>query len=123
MGHGLQFGIPLRTKTPNQGLAQEFINGQAEFAALLHGRATDIPTMVIEADEAALELLDADGIEGARDGFTPFRAPFSMSPLGGAEAATCRIVAREYAVLAANNADDEVAFLVRIGHALCIDDG
>ena len=123
MGHSLQFGIPLRTKTPNQGLAQEFINGQAEFAALLHGRATDIPTMIIEADEAALELLDADGIEGARDGFTPFRAPFSMGPLGGAEAATCRIVARKYAVLAAHNASDEVALFVRIGHALCIDDG
>ena len=113
---------PFLAESAYEWFFEELVYRHLKFLAQFEGWSAHIPFVHVDRNHVAY-LREADRIEGARDGFAPFRAPFSMGPLGGAEAATCRIVAREYAVLAAHNAGDEVALFVRIGHALRIDDG
>ena len=116
----------------DEGFAEETVDGDVEFAPSLVGSIANSPTVEVEADEPALEMLLADGIEGAGDGFHEARTAFAARFLQGAEAAALGqfgdvvgriVVVGEGAVLAVDDGCDEFAFGVGVGHALTVDDG
>ena len=97
------------------------------------GRLADVPLVVVQGDGAVGETLLADGIEGTADGLAEARATATESLLQGAEATVGNglagvevadvVVVGEDAVLTADDAGDEVAVAVGVGHALTVDDG
>ena len=121
IGEGFEFGIPLGTETADERFAQETIDGQAKFAAFGHGGGTDGPTVVVERDGAVGEGLLANGIEGATDGFRPVDAAFAKRAIGGAKTKSVFVVACETTFAAADDAGDEVAVAVAIGHSLFVE--
>lgn len=65
----LQLLIPFLAETADEGGFEETIEGHVELSAEDYGVATDIPAVVVESHHAIRELLGADGVEGAGDGF------------------------------------------------------
>ena len=122
VGEGLEFVIPLLSEASDEGLAQELIDRQVEFFALLDGIAAYIPAVVVQPDGAVAEALGTDWIEGAGDGFAETRLAASESLLQGTQTAVA-IVTSEGTVFAVHDARHKVALLVGICHALLIDDG
>jgi len=104
-----------------------------EGTAFQAGRLADVPLMVVQSDGAVGETLLTDGIEGTTDGLAEARATATESLLQGAEATVGNglagvevadvVVVGEDAVLTADDAGDEVAVTVGVGHALTVDDG
>ena len=69
--HFFQFLIPFLAEAFDEWVAQELIDRQFEFAAMFHGFAAHVPSVVVETDEAACKAFFADGVEIARDGLAP----------------------------------------------------
>ena len=69
VGHLAEFLIPLLAEAADERPVQESVDGHAQFAALRAAVGADAPLVVVEADESLAEILLADGVEGAADGF------------------------------------------------------
>ena len=120
--HGAELVVPFLPEAAHERPFKEAIDGQTEFATLLHGIVADIPTVVVEGYGTVGEAFLADGVEGARDGLDELCLALTVGAFEGAEAAAV-VVAGEDAVLAAHDAGDEVALTVGVGYALLVDDG
>ena len=121
IGEGFEFGIPCFAESADEGLAQETIDGQSEFATFGHGRRTDGPTVVVECYGAVGERLLANGVKRATDGLGPVDAPLAKRTIGGAETKTVVVIARKTAFSSADDAGNEVAVAVAIGYSLLVE--
>ena len=92
-----------------------------ECLALFDGIAADGPAVVVQSDKAVSETLLADRIECAADGFAEARLATAERLLEGTESVVAVVTVKD-TVPAVDDAGDEVAVLVGIGHALSVDD-
>lgn len=58
-------------QTAGLGVPSERCKGKMQLATLLHRVMADVPAMVVDADQTAIELFLSNGIESAGDGFGP----------------------------------------------------
>lgn len=104
IGHGFQLTIPVFTETANERLAKKTVEREAKPTAEGNGIATDVPAMIIEADEVANTALP-DRVKMARNG-----AARQQAALGTAE----------HTVAATNNARHQFSLRVGISHAIAV---
>lgn len=118
----LQLLVPFLAETSDEWLLEESIDGHVQLLAKGYGIAADGPSVVVESHQAIGELLGADGIEGAGEGFGECRLSLAVCFLQHTEAIAV-LMAGEDAVLTPHDACHQVAFLVGICHPLAVDDG
>lgn len=90
MSHYAEFIIPGLSEATDEGGAKETIEREVEFLAFLACRRTNVPAVIVKANEAASEALLADGIKGAGDGLREAGAAVAADFLQCAEASAAR---------------------------------
>ena len=65
--HLAERGIPLLAEASGERTFEELVDGESEFATLLHSVLAHIPSVVVECHGTIGEAFLADGVEGAGD--------------------------------------------------------
>ena len=106
LGGNTEFVIPRLSKSSDKRFLQEHIQGGTKLASQTDGILTDIPSVIVDADESTTESFLPDRIKMATD--WPLRQEASLRT-------------SEYTVTLTHNARYEFAFGISICHALLVD--
>ena len=60
--HGFEFLVPFFAEAPRERTFQEFVSGEVELAAFLHGVAAYVTAVVVQPGKSVAELLFAYGV-------------------------------------------------------------
>lgn len=114
-----EFGVPGFAEAGGEGLFEELVEADAEFASEFFGGAADLPAVVVDGCECGV-FGDADGVEVAGDGLAEVGLALAVGFLEGALAHAVGSVAGEYAIFAVYDARDQIAFFVDITYAAAV---
>ena len=69
MGEGAELIVPLLTKSADERLAKELVEGQVQLSAFVAATTADLPAVVVQADGTIAEPLFTNRVESAADWF------------------------------------------------------